>query len=126
MLQVQSTLDFIQDLPLYKEERPYVFTPDGDIELDESHPTLNTVKLHDVPVTLTDIRDSNEFALGVSGFEKADHTSKVNLSRIHDRDAREEYRKETAAFLEKYLDAEYVFTYNVKVRLLLPAAWKES
>lgn len=115
MLEVQSTLDFLQDLPLYKTERPYVFTCAGEMSLDESHPTLNTVKLHDVPVTLQDIRDAKGYNLSTSGFEKVNHATQVDLNRIQDEEVRREYRTETAKFLKQHLGAEHVYCYNVKV-----------
>ncbi|KAF2111041.1 hypothetical protein BDV96DRAFT_690861 [Lophiotrema nucula] len=116
MLEVHSTLDFLIDDPLYRTERPYIFTPAGGVMVDSSHPTLNTVRLADVPVTLSDIRDAAGFTLGTAGFEKTDHTTRIDLKRVQDVDVRDQYREETAAVLKQYLKAEHVYYYNVKTR----------
>jgi hypothetical protein len=116
MLEVQSTLDFLQDLPIYQTERPYVFTYPGGVTIDENHPALNTVRLVHVPVTLRDIRYAKDYSLSTSGFEKANHTSQVDLDQIQDGEVREAYRLETSDFLKQHLGAENVHTYNVKTR----------
>lgn len=116
MPDVESTLDFIADNPIYKTERPYILTPPGGALGDNSDPRYKTVQLVDVPVTLHDIRGKEDsYILDKAGFEIVPNVTRTDLrSRIHDLEVRDEYARETEQFLRQELNAEHVHCYNVK------------
>ena len=117
MLEVQSTLDFLADLDLYKTERPFVFTPSQEFEekVSTSEAVLNTVELDPEVVTLRDIRGQKDFSLSESGFELVRNESLATAKEFSEIEARDDYARQTEKFWMKHLNAEYVLTYNVKV-----------
>ncbi|KAF4418502.1 hypothetical protein F53441_14476 [Fusarium austroafricanum] len=117
MTTVQSTLDFLADLDIYKTQRPFVFTPGQEFErlIDTREEKLNTIHLSNEQVTLYDIRGKDGFSLQESGFEVVPNETRNSSLDFMPEAARDDYARETEEFWMKHLGAEYAFCYNVKV-----------
>jgi hypothetical protein len=118
---ISATLEFLEDLDLYKTERPYILTPHGHgldhLGDSKNGQSLNTVRLINGEVVVRDIRGlgQDNFTLQGAGFEVVnDETCNKTLDFMSE-EARKDYGRETEEFWKKKLGAEYVLTYNVRV-----------
>jgi hypothetical protein len=120
MPDVTTSIEYLQNLPLYQTVKPYYcllaphegFDPDAQ-RLDN----LEFEVFHDIHVT--DIRDSiNEFSLEKCGFQVLSHNSNgLEFTTPEDVQA---YKQETEAMLRDKLGAEFVKCYEVRTRKNVP------
>lgn len=123
MPDVQSKLEFLADLDLYKTQRPFIFTPtpgqDSEKQIDTGEHNLNTVELQYETVTLLDIRHEPGYKMQECGFELvANEMQNTGLDFLEE-SARNQYACKTEEFWVKHLNAEYALCYDVKVGIPL-------
>ncbi|TPX14160.1 uncharacterized protein E0L32_000554 [Thyridium curvatum] len=118
MLDVQSKLEFLADLDLYKTQRPFIFTPgqDSEKQIDTGEHNLNTVELQYETVTLLDIRHEPGYKMQECGFELVANEMQNTGLNFLEESARNQYACETEEFWVKHLNAEYALCYDVKLR----------
>ncbi len=121
MPDVKSQLEFLEDLDLYKTQRPFLFTPSRNLEakVDVTPETLNTINLSWEPVVIRDIRGHEaSYSLGESGFETVKFTpTNSDFSSFASRETRQAYMAETEDFLKARFNACAVVCYSAKVSL---------
>jgi hypothetical protein len=118
---VSATLEFLEDLELYKTERPYILTPHGHgldhLGDSKNGQSLNTVRLINGEVVVRDIRGAGQgsFTLQEAGFEVVNDETRNKTLDFMFEEARKDYGRETEEFWKRKLGAEFVLTYNVRV-----------
>jgi hypothetical protein len=117
MPDITASLEFLADIPLYDEEKPFLalMPPlDGFDPNVQRTDNLEWEIHHNVPIT--DIRDrGQEFTIERCGFLVANHTSQhLALDSVESLRA---YRKETEELLHKTLGATHVVCYEHRVRI---------
>ena len=115
MPDITTRIDFLKDLPLYKEEKPFMVMLPANKGLDPNQfRTENLEFERREDITVYDIRGQGaEYSLESSGFQLAEHKSK-NLDLLSREDV-EVYRAETEEFLQNTLGAEKVVCWDVRV-----------
>ncbi|KAK0624007.1 hypothetical protein B0T14DRAFT_517387 [Immersiella caudata] len=119
---ISATLEFLEDLELYKTERPYILTPHGHgldhLGDSKNGQSLNTVRLINGEVVVRDIRGlgQDKFTLQDAGFGIVNNETRNKTLDFMSEEARKDYGRETEEFWKKELEAEYVLTYNVRLR----------
>lgn len=114
---IETTLEFLIDLPLYQTEKPYMIQPSVDDKFDPNDPKLRNIEWELRPVSLYDIRGKDDYSLSTSGFSVIRHVSKhLSFANIYEK---EEYRQETAGNLRVLLGAEHVKCYDCRVYKVL-------
>lgn len=121
MPDVQSKLEFLADLDLYKTQRPFNFVPEQDFEkqIDAGEHNLNSVELQYEIVTLRDIRHEPGYKMQECGFELVANEMQNTGLNFLEESARNQYACETKEFWVKHLNAEYALCYDVKVGIPL-------
>lgn len=116
MPDIQASLSFLADDPLYKVEKPYyVFIRAEDAENSENHQLDNLRFVMEDNITIHDIRGrESEYCTDTSGFELAHHVSKA-CGDLSSAEAIEDYKREIEALHEERFDAEYSLCYEVRV-----------
>jgi len=116
MPSVQASLEYLQKLALYEEEKPYWcflqpsegFNPDlervDNLEFEEH----SGMKINDIRV------QGKEFKFDDCGFEVLSHSSK--FSRFDEANDVQAYRSETEDLLKDTLGAVYVKCYDSRLR----------
>ncbi|RDW76974.1 hypothetical protein BP6252_05027 [Coleophoma cylindrospora] len=111
-----SSIEYLQDLPLYKTEKPYwcMLTPRDGFDPDQERLDNLEFEIRD-GITITDIRDSKEnFILDKSGFQVLSHESEI--SSFDTKEDVDNYKAETMQVLKRELDAVFVKTYELRMR----------
>ena len=118
---VKTSLEYLQKLPLYEEEKPYycLLSPD-DKSIDPSEQRLDNLEFEEHKnVTIRDIRELTSGAsIEDCGFQVLSHSSKI--SQFNSATDIDDYRRETEALLKEELKAEYVHCYDSRLRKNLP------
>ncbi|KAI1387824.1 uncharacterized protein F4822DRAFT_407709 [Hypoxylon trugodes] len=117
---IQTTIDFIADLPAHGEEKPFFLHPSAsiDVELDEIRTT--NVEWDTKPVTAYSMRDNADISLERSGFCYIEHDSEFISSLGMDTNLIRKYRKEGEDLLRSMFKAEFVHCYDCKIRKNAP------
>jgi hypothetical protein len=115
MPDIIASLEFLADIPLYDEEKPFLalMPPRDGFDPDATRTdNLEWETHHDI--LITDIRDrGQEFTVERCGFLVTNHTSQyLALDNV---DSLRAYRKETEALLRKTLGATHVVCYEHRV-----------
>jgi hypothetical protein len=115
-----ASIDYLQNLPLYKTEKPYYCLLAPKEGYDPNSQRLDNLEYeaHN-DISIRDMRDlPSPPTLSTFGFEVLNHKSdKLGLST---RDEVEEYRAETEQMLREALGAVYVKCYEVRKRENIP------
>ncbi|KAI9785983.1 MAG: hypothetical protein M1839_008249 [Geoglossum umbratile] len=121
MPDVYANIDYLEDLELYKTEKPYwCFLPPHD-GFDPDRQRVDNLEFevrHDIKIT--DIRSIGKGKIGLEshGFEVLSHTTGV--SELTSIDAVEVYKAETEQLLKERLGAVFVKCYDLKLRKNIP------
>lgn len=112
---IQTTIDFLADLPKYDEEKPYYLHPSAtaDDRLDEVR--ITNVEWNTKCVTVHSMRDRADVGLEKNGFCYVKHESTCIPKPGMGVDAVANYSKEGEDFLRALFDAEFVRCYDFKV-----------
>ena len=116
MPNVVGTIEYLQQLPLYEEEKPYwcLLTPREGFDPDKHR--LDNLEFEDRGgLTITDIRDMPESpGLDTFGFQVLSHESsrKTFETKAHV----DEYKRETEQLLKDHLGAVSVTCYELRNR----------
>ena len=115
MPDVEASLDFLARLQLYETEKPYVFLPLKSLGLDPDETRLDNLEFESHEhIPIRDMRDVPDLSIDTNGFEYYAHeTNFRKFDTTADIDA---YRSETEKLLQKRFSAEYVLTFEVRLR----------
>ncbi|KAK6213365.1 hypothetical protein QIS74_09367 [Colletotrichum tabaci] len=113
---IHTKIDFLADLPLYYDEKPYYLHAS-----DSAGDYLDQIKITNVrwdtqPVVVHSMRDNTDISLENNGFAYVRSESKylpyagMGLETVQD------YRRESEDLLRSMFDAELVRCYDFKVR----------
>ncbi|KAN0114721.1 hypothetical protein V8E51_004265 [Hyaloscypha variabilis] len=122
---VQASLEYLQNLPLYQDEKPYwCFLPPHE-GFDPDTQRVDNLEFEDSPeITIEDIRELDHDAnIEICGFEVLSNTSK--FSHFDNREDVMQYRLESELVLKKRLGAVYVKCYDSRLRQNIPFARSE-
>ncbi|KAH6690775.1 hypothetical protein BKA61DRAFT_715511 [Leptodontidium sp. MPI-SDFR-AT-0119] len=116
MPQVNATLEYLQNLPLYGEEKPYwcFFAPREGLNLNVQRlDNLEFEARENIPIN--DLRHTSKKAdINECGFQVVSHLSK--FSSFNNTEKIEDYRVETEQLLKNTLGALYVKCYDSVLR----------
>ncbi|KAI0888148.1 uncharacterized protein GGS22DRAFT_155174 [Annulohypoxylon maeteangense] len=117
---IETSIDFIADLPVYGEEKPFFLHPSAsnDVNLDEIK--TSNVEWDTKPVTVYSMRDREDISLEKNGFCYTKHDSKCLPNLGMNTEGLADYRKESENFLQSFLNAELVHCYDCKLRKNAP------
>lgn len=116
MPDIQATLEYLQNLPLYKKEKPYwCFLPPQD-GFDPDKQRVDNLEWEDHSnITIQDIRDNmSHFKIDDCGFEVLEHSS--GISRFESPADVAHYKAETEVLLRNRMQAIYVNCYDSRLR----------
>ncbi|OBT62909.1 hypothetical protein VE03_07902 [Pseudogymnoascus sp. 23342-1-I1] len=113
-----SQLEHLADIPLYKEEKPYVVLVAADKD-DDSHELHNIRMETHENILFTDIRPQMKYyTIDTCGFEIVPHDM-TSLELANPQQVAT-YKTETAQFLQRHFKAAYVQCYEARLRRNLP------
>ncbi|KAI1458142.1 hypothetical protein F4805DRAFT_425682 [Annulohypoxylon moriforme] len=117
---IETHIDFIADLPAYREEKPFFLHPSAseDVNLDEIK--TSNVEWDTKPVTVHSMRNREDITLEKNGFCYIKHESKNIPDLGTSTEVLADYRKESEDLLQSFLDAEFVHCYDCKMRKNAP------
>jgi hypothetical protein len=113
---VQASIEYLQKLALYDEEKPYwCFLPPSE-HFDPDAQRVDNLEFEDYPdIQIEDIRELNEAPkIGDSGFEVLSHRSK--FSSFDQTEDVFQYVSETEELLREQMNAVYVKCYDSRLR----------
>ena len=113
---VQTSLEYLQKLPLYDEEKPYwCFLPPHE-RFDPDVQRVDNLEFQDYAgITIHDIRNAiSDFKIDDCGFEVLSHQSRFTQF-LHADDVKH-YLEETEDLLTDKLNAVYVKCYDSRLR----------
>lgn len=116
MPSVQASIEYLQKLPLYEDEKPYwCFLPPRD-GFDPDAQRVDNLEFEDHSnIHIQDMREAAApFKIDDCGFEVFDHES--NISKFEQPGDVEDYKRETERLLTKSMDAVYVTCYDSRLR----------
>lgn len=120
MPDVQTSIEYLQKLPLYETEKPYycLLAPHEGFDPDAQRLDNLEFEVHE-NICVKDMRGKvHEFKLEECGFEVISH--EMNRSEFNTPGDIEAYRHETQEMLRSFLGAEFVKTYEVRMRKNMP------
>jgi len=120
MPSIQASIEYLQKLDLYKNEKPYwCFLPPHE-GFDPDKKRVDNLEWEDHSnIIIEDIRESrDQFRIDDCGFEVLDHRS--NFSRFEEASDVEEYKRETEGLLKESMHAVYVRCYDSRLRKNIP------
>lgn len=120
MPDVETSIEYLQKLPLYEVEKPYycLLAPHEGFDPDAQRLDNLEFEVHD-NIRVRDIRDKiHEFKLEECGFQVLSHS--MGQSEFNTPDDIQGYKLETQAMLRETLGAECVKTYEVRIRKNMP------
>lgn len=115
MADVYSEIDFLADLPLYQDEKPYYVLPSEKEQIDIHSKDLSNLEYEVHKVKVSDVRDcKSDYTLDTAGFQIVQNASK-NLV-INDLNDLRGYKEETEAVLrEVFPEAIHIHCYDYLV-----------
>lgn len=117
---VKASLEYLQKLSLYEDEKPYwCFLPPHD-GFDPNVQRVDNLEFEDrSDIIITDMRDCDQdFRINDCGFEVLSHQSKFD--KFESPGDVEAYREETEKLLQEKLDAVMVKCYQSLLRRNVP------
>ncbi|ETS76504.1 hypothetical protein PFICI_11891 [Pestalotiopsis fici W106-1] len=116
MPQIQGRIRYVQKLPKYETEKPFIAAiPEGTVDLEKI--PITNLEYEEKLVDFVDVRQAlTDFTLQTSGFQFLSHKSKYPRVSTTELDG---YQRETEDVLKKLLDAEEIVCYDFRVRLPL-------
>ncbi|CZR55426.1 uncharacterized protein PAC_05314 [Phialocephala subalpina] len=117
---VEASLEYLQKLPLYEEEKPYwCFLPPHEGFDPDVQRVDNLEFEHHRGITIQDIREWNPAPqIEECGFQVLSHRS--NFRCFQEAKDVEEYRLETEQHLKEVMEAAYVKCYDSRLRKNVP------
>ena len=115
MAEVSTTLEYLQDSPIYEQEKPYwcFLAPSPDFNPDEQR--LDNLEFENFPVKIANLRETkHKVNLEKTGFEVLQHTS--IFAQFDTEASIEGYRRETEQCIKRALGAEFVKCYDSCLR----------
>jgi hypothetical protein len=116
MPNVTSSVEYLQNLPLYEKEKLYwcLLTPHNGFDPDKHRLDNPEFEIHG-DITITDIRAAEEdLCLGKCGFQVLSHEIRIlSFESVEDVDV---YKAETEELLKEQLGAVFVKTYEFRSR----------
>lgn len=118
MPNITTNVTYLNDIPLYKREKPYLVLLPAKVDSDLEHVKTDNLKFEvRRGIRITDIRGhEEEYQLLKNGFEIIQHSSE--LSDIEDEVDIRKYKMETEDLLRDKFHADKVVCWDVKVCLL--------
>src|ERR1700709_802320 len=120
MPSVQASIEYLQKLPLYEDEKPYwCFLPPHE-GFDPDAQRVDNLEWEDHSnITVQDIRESaNGFKIDECGFQVFDHESEfMKFEKASDV---ADYKSETEKLLKEKMRAVYVKCYDSRLRKNIP------
>ncbi|KAM5361676.1 hypothetical protein ACJZ2D_012953 [Fusarium nematophilum] len=113
---IQTTIDFIADLPLYDEEKPYLLHPSASAKVDVDQIKTTNVEWNKTGVTVRSMRNKPDISLEKNGFCHVQHESKYLPGPGMGADAVANYRRETEDLMRSLFNAEFVHCYDYRIR----------
>lgn len=115
MAVVHTTLEYLQDLALYRTEKPYWYFRAPRPDFDPDQERSDNLEFKHFPVGVRNLRECSTLpTLENTGFEVVQHESRHTrfdtLRNVAD------YRKETEECLQAHLNAEFVRCYDSCLR----------
>ena len=113
---VQASIEYLQKLPLYEEEKPFwCFLPPRD-GFDPDKQRVDNLEWEEHPnILIRDIRESkSQFKIDDCGFEVLDHQSDIAIFKSAFDVSR--YKAETEQLLKDKMQAVYVHCYDSRLR----------
>jgi len=110
---LSASVEFIKDIDLYKEEKPYTYiTQDPDTGFDADITNIQTEWVQDV--AMHDIRSyTNELSFDTNGFKYFTHDTLLG-TRFEEEEFNEDVREMTV-FIEKQLQGEKAIKFDFRV-----------
>jgi hypothetical protein len=110
---IVAPLRFLERLPLYQHEKPFVAVVTPEVGFNPDVHTNVRLEEHHVPIT--DIRGGIEdFKLEQCGFQIVPHSSAhLDFQNVEETEA---YKRENADWLKEHFAAEHVVCWDFKVR----------
>jgi hypothetical protein len=125
---VQATIEYLQKLPLYEEEKPYwCFLPPKD-GFDPDAQRVDNLEFEEHSnIIIQDLRELDEAPkIDDHGFEVLKHESKFILFDHADAaDQVQKYKSETEELLKERLGAVYAICYDHRLRKNVPYRRKQ-
>ncbi|KAM5350376.1 hypothetical protein ACJ41O_006881 [Fusarium nematophilum] len=112
---IQTTIDFIADLPLYDEEKPYLLHPSASAKVDVDQIKTTNVEWNKTGVTVRSMRNKPDISLEKNGFCHVQHESKYLPGPGMGADAVANYRRETEDLMRSLFNAEFVHCYDYRL-----------
>jgi hypothetical protein len=109
---VLAKIEFLRDLPLYNNVKPYSFLRPPNVAVDTLG-LLSNLHWESKRLEITNIRDLSDFSVETCGFEVLPHSS--SLIPIHSPPDMEAYGREIEDLVRERLGAELVVCFDVKV-----------
>ena len=117
MPDIQASLEFLANIPLYEKEKPYLALLPPHPGFDPDAERMDNLEWETRPdITITDIRDRFDgFTIDEYGFQVLHHSSKV--TKLDELEELRAYREETESLLRDTLQASLVLCYDLKVSI---------
>lgn len=112
---IQTTIDFLADLPIYEEEKPYYLHPSATANDHLDEVRITNVEWNTKCVTVHSMRDKVDISLEKNGFCYIKQESTCIPKPGMGIDAVSNYCKEGEDLLRSIFDAEFVHCYDFKV-----------
>jgi hypothetical protein len=115
-MDIHTTIDFLADLPVYQEEKPYYLhaSASADDRLDDIK--ITNIEWDTKPTKVQSMRDNPDLGLEKNGFCYLRHESNYTPHPGMSLEGVAQYRQECEALLRDLLQAEFVHCYDYKVR----------
>ena len=119
MPDIITNMTYLNDLPLYKREKPYLVLLPAKLDSDLEHVKTDNLEFETRRgIRVTDIRgNEDDYRLLTTGFEIMNHAS--GLSDIQDLTDIRTYKAETECLLKAKFAADKVVCWDVKVCLFV-------
>jgi hypothetical protein len=120
MPSVRASIEYLQKLPLYEDEKPYwCFLPPREGFDPDAQRVDNLEWEEHSDISIEDIRESaTPFKIDDCGFEVLEH--KTRFAKFEEMKDIVEYKEETERLLTERMDAVYVKCYDSRLRKNIP------
>ncbi|KAI0104457.1 hypothetical protein F4814DRAFT_430833 [Daldinia grandis] len=119
---MQTTIDFIADIPLYGEEKPFFLHPSATAKIGLDAINTTNVEWENKPVTVHSMRNDTNISLEKNGFCYIQHETQYVPSLGVDTGVVKKYRAENEELLRSFFKADFVHCYDYKMRKNAPMA----
>ena len=115
--EIQASIDFLANIPLYDDEKPFHYHAPAAIDIDEDKIQTTNIQWDSRLVTLRSMRDRNDLNLETNGFSYVQHKSKCLPYEGSGLDVVRQYKAEAEELLSSLFNAAFVYCYDYKVSL---------